>query len=344
MTSQYDTAIAHYFATQQTTDNNELPSTLNIQAQQKNSLRYGENPHQSAASFVAHSSQEHGVLQAQLIQGKPLSYNNLIDSDATFNLIRSLATKQPACVIVKHTTPCGVALHDNIIKAYDHAFACDPQSAFGGIIGINQPLDHHLARHIIEQQFVEVILAPSVTKQATDILGTKPNIRVLAFGNSHTIPPTTTQIRSLSGGFVAQQPDWHPLTIDDLTCVTQRKMTPQQLQDCLFTWNVVKHVKSNAIVYAKDGRTLGIGCGQTSRVFSAQIAALRAEQAKLSLQDCIMASDAFFPFSDSIDLAHEYGISCIIQPGGSKRDPEVIARADELNIAMVFTKIRHFLH
>ena len=342
--AHYDNAIACYFSSQASTDalTKQLPPA--ISRQEKQPLRYGENPHQSAASFKDNHFADEGVLQASLIQGKPLSYNNLIDSDATFNIIRSLSTTSPACVIVKHATPCGVALDDDLTQAYLKAYRCDPESAFGGIIGINQPLTTALAEHILQQQFTEVILAPSVCAKARTLLQQKPNLRVLSFGDRHLTPPTTTQLRSISGGIIAQEPDWQPLSLKDLKWVTQT--TPSMIiqQDAIFAWNVVKHVKSNAIIYAKNKQTLGIGSGQTSRIFSAKIAALRAEQAELSLSGATMASDAFFPFADNVDLAHQHGIECIIQPGGSKRDPEVIARANQLNISMAFTKVRHFLH
>ncbi len=343
LTAHYEQAIARYFSSP--TQNNSLTAQLpSVNTQTEQSLRYGENPHQSAASFTAKPIADEGILQASLLQGKALSYNNLIDSDATFNIIRTLSATSPACVIVKHATPCGVALHNDPIQAYLNAYRCDPESAFGGIIGINQPLTAALTERIMQQQFTEVILAPTVTEDALTLLKNKPNLRVLSFGDRHLQIPITTQLRSISGGIIAQQPDWQPLTIQHLTWVTEITPPCTIQQDALFAWNVVKHVKSNAIVYAKDGQTLGIGSGQTSRIFSAKIAALRAEQAGFTLSGAIMASDAFFPFADSIDLAHQHGINCIIQPGGSKRDSEVIARANELNIAMAFTQVRHFLH
>ncbi|MBV52452.1 MAG: bifunctional phosphoribosylaminoimidazolecarboxamide formyltransferase/inosine monophosphate cyclohydrolase [Coxiellaceae bacterium] len=341
--ADYDTAISEYFLAQtnNTSSAIQLPS-LNIQTQQ--ALRYGENPHQQAASFTSSTSTERGILQANLHQGKPLSYNNLIDGDATFNIIRTLSNSSPTCVIVKHATPCGVASDKNLSNAYLKAYQCDPESAFGGIIGINRILTKELAQIITDQQFTEVILAPAVTDEAHQILKNKANLRVLSFGDSFESIPTLTHIRSISGGIIAQQPDWQPLTINDLNWVTETSPSQEQQQDALFAWDVVKHVKSNAIVFAKNQQTIGIGSGQTSRIFSAKIAALRAKQVNLSLTGSVMASDAFFPFADSIDLAHEYGIDCIIQPGGSKRDKEVIMRANQLNITMAFTHFRHFLH
>ena len=257
--------------------------------------------------------------------------------------MRNLSTDAPSCAIIKHATPCGVATHADITQAYQLAYQCDSESAFGGIIAINTPLTAELIKTITEQQFVEVVLAPSVDQVALSIAARKTSLRVLEIGDHFQQIPET-QYRSISGGILVQHTDSQPLSLNDLDWVTQAIPTINQQQDALFAWEVVKCVKSNAIVYCKDGRTLGIGSGQTSRIFSAKIAALRAQQAGLNLNGATMASDAFFPFADNIDCAHEHGVRCIIQPGGSKRDNEVIARANHYQIAMAFTHKRHFHH
>lgn len=296
------------------------------------SLRYGENPHQHA-SFIMTS--EDGFANCEQLSGKELSYNNYVDADAAWNCVN--AFDAPACVIVKHATPCGAAVGKN---AYQRAFACDPQSAFGGIIAFNHCLDAKTAQQIIENQFVEVILAPDFEAAALDILKQKKNCRVLKL--KYSAP--TNKKRSISGGELIQSADTKIITASDLTIVSAKKPNEDQVRDLLFAWNVVRFVKSNAIAYAKDGATLGIGSGQTSRIFAAEIGALKAEHAKLNLKNSVMASDAFFPFTDCIELAAKLGVSAIIQPGGSKADPEVIKAADEFDLILVFTHTRCFLH
>ena len=342
MIAEYNAAIAHYFETQAQMHSLVIPSP-NYYQTSSSSLRYGENPQQQACAYQLTSPKIPGVLHAKQQQGKALSYNNLIDADAALNVLRNLSTDAPSCAIIKHATPCGVATHADITQAYQLAYQCDSESAFGGIIAINTPLTAELIKIITEQQFVEVILAPSVDQAALTIAACKTNLRILEIGDHFQQIPET-QYRSISGGMLVQHTDSRPLSLKDLDWVTQAIPTMNQQQDALFAWEVVKCVKSNAIVYCKDGRTLGIGSGQTSRIFSAKIAALRAQQAGLNLNGATMASDAFFPFADNIDCAHQHGVRCIIQPGGSKRDNEVIARANHYQIAMAFTHRRHFYH
>lgn len=295
-------------------------------------LRYGENPHQTASLIV---TSENGLANCEQLNGKELSYNNYVDADAAWNCVN--AFDAPACVIVKHATPCGAAVGEN---AYQRAFACDPQSAFGGIIAFNKPLDAKTAQHIITNQFVEVILAPDFEAAALDILKQKKNCRVLKL--KYSAP--NNKKRSISGGELIQTADAKTLTSADLTVVSAKKPGAAEIEDLLFAWNIVRFVKSNAIVYAKNGVTLGIGAGQTSRIFAAEIAALKAKHAQLELNNSVMASDAFFPFTDCVELAAKLGVSAIIQPGGSKADPEVIAAADRFDLALVFTHTRCFLH
>lgn len=298
-------------------------------------LRYGENPHQSASLIV---NSENGLANCEQLNGKELSYNNYVDADAAWNGVNVF--DEPACVIVKHATPCAAAVAKNNLAAYQKAFVCDPQSAFGGVIAFNTMLDEKTAQHIISNQFVEVILAPDFEKKALTILKQKKNCRVLKL--KYTAP--NTKKRSISGGELIQSADTKIIRSHDLSVVTHRKPNTTEIQDLLFAWNIVRFVKSNAIVYAKDGATLGIGAGQSSRIFAAEIAALKAQQAKLELKNSVMASDAFFPFPDCIELAAKLGVCAIIQPGGSKADPEVIASANQFDLAMVFTHTRCFLH
>lgn len=341
-TAQYDAGIAHYLASHHREKLSLFPPSYQTSFQRHSVLRYGENPHQEAAYYVDHKS--HGTLaDTTLLQGKPLSYNNLIDADCALRLVQTFNDKQAACVIVKHATPCGVAQSDDIMNAYTNAYRCDPESAFGGIIALNHPLDEALARTLIEQQFIEVLLVPTLSTAARTLLKTKPNLRVLQF-SAHTDKKTSLALHSISGGLLIQQNDVVSCQPKDMRVVTKREPTEKEWQDLCFAWHVVKFVKSNAIVFAKNEMTVGIGCGQTSRVFATKIAVLRAELAGLSLQDSVMASDAFLPFTDSIALATQNGVRAIIQPGGSRRDPEVIAAADAADISMVFTGIRHFRH
>ncbi len=349
LSAQYDGLIAAYLATQCQGEVPQAPESLPMRYQpqfkKELELRYGENPHQQAAFYRTLGSEWlNGTLGgAKTLQGKALSYNNMVDADATLACVQALDPQQPGCVIVKHATPCGVAQADTLCEAYQKAFMTDSSSAFGGIIAVNQTLDAKTAQIIIEQQFAEVIIAPSVDQSAANVLSVKHNLRVLECGY---LPAHYTQLnlKSISGGLLVQTRDQHELSIDQCHIVTERQPSPEEVKELLFAWRVVQFVKSNAIVYANNQMTLGIGTGQTSRVFSAQTAALKAKQAGLDLTAAVMASDAFFPFADGVEVAAEYGIKAIIQPGGSKRDAQVIDTANRLGLAMVMTGIRHFLH
>ncbi|BCX87728.1 phosphoribosylaminoimidazolecarboxamide formyltransferase/IMP cyclohydrolase [Methylomarinovum tepidoasis] len=340
-TAAYDAAIAAYLARVVDPDAS-LAQALEISARKVRDLRYGENPHQRAALYREQEPPSGTLGHARQLQGKPLSYNNLADADAALACVQSFA-ERPACVIVKHANPCGVAEADTLLAAYERAYATDPTSAFGGIIAFNQTLDGDTATAIVSRQFVEVILAPAVSEEALAALASKPNVRVLACGMWEP-PAPELELRRISGGLLVQDKDIAMVTLEDLKAVTRRKPTEAELADLLFAWKVVKYVKSNAIVYARERQTLGIGAGQMSRVWSARIGILKAEEAGLSVAGSVMASDAFFPFRDGVDAAAEAGVTAIIQPGGSIRDEEVIAAADEAGIAMVFTGMRHFRH
>jgi phosphoribosylaminoimidazolecarboxamide formyltransferase/IMP cyclohydrolase len=343
-TARYDGAIANYLgAIGADGQRADFPRTLNLQYRQVQTMRYGENPHQRAAFFVEHAPREASVATARQLQGKELSYNNVADTDAALECVKSF-TEGPACVIVKHANPCGVALGADALAAYDRAFRTDPTSAFGGIIAFNRPLDAATAAAIVERQFVEVIIAPVVNADALPVLATKKNVRVLECGAWEDEPLPMLDFKRVNGGLLVQDRDLGRITAQDLKVVTQRAPTAQELTDLLFAWRVGKFVKSNAIVYCKDGMTIGVGAGQMSRVYSAKVAALKAADEGLQVRGSVMASDAFFPFRDGIDQAAEAGIVAVIQPGGSMRDEEVIAAANEHGIAMVFTGMRHFRH
>lgn len=305
-------------------------------------LRYGENPHQRAAFYRAEADTGANIATASMLQGRPLSFNNIADADTALDTVKSFL--DPACVIVKHANPCGVAVSNDINTAYQRAFVCDSTSAFGGIIAINRPLSASLAKSIIEGQFVEVIVAPHVDKDALPILASKKNVRVLVTGEWVNELKTGYVGKRVHGGILMQDWDTVNVDLDDLKTVTKREPTSDEFRDLHFAWNVAKFVKSNAIVYAKNQETIGIGAGQMSRVDSARIAILKAQDAKLEIAGSSMASDAFFPFRDSIDNAAKAGVTAIIQPGGSIRDDEVITAANEHGMAMVFTGIRHFRH
>lgn len=338
-TAQYDGMIANYLGKQ--LSGNDFARTLNLQVSKKQDLRYGENSHQSAAFYTERNAPAGTVSSATQIQGKALSFNNIADTDAALECVKSFA--EPACVIVKHANPCGVAIGESITDAYDRAFKTDPTSAFGGIIAFNRELDETTATAIVERQFVEVIIAPSVSDKARTAIAGKKNVRLLECGNWEE---TNTQLdyKRVSGGLLVQDTDNQDFNADELTVVTEKQPTEAQMTDLLFCWKVAKFVKSNAIVYARDGMTVGVGAGQMSRVYSAKIAGIKAADENLSVPGSVMASDAFFPFRDGIDAAAEAGISAIIQPGGSIRDEEIIAAANEHGIAMVFTGMRHFRH
>ena len=343
-TARYDGAIANYLgAINAAGEQADFPNTLNLQFRQVQTMRYGENPHQRAAFFVEHAPREASVATARQLQGKELSYNNVADTDAALECVKTL-TEAPACVIVKHANPCGVALGANPLEAYERAFKTDPTSAFGGIIAFNRPLDEATARAIIERQFVEVIIAPAVEAAALPVLAAKQNVRVLECGQWADEPLPMLDFKRVNGGLLVQDRDLGRISEADLKVVTRRQPTAQELTDLLFAWRVGKFVKSNAIVYCKDGMTIGVGAGQMSRVYSARVAALKAADEGLEVKGSVMASDAFFPFRDGIDQAAEAGIVAVIEPGGSMRDDEVIAAADEHDIAMVFTGMRHFRH
>ncbi|WP_174849916.1 bifunctional phosphoribosylaminoimidazolecarboxamide formyltransferase/IMP cyclohydrolase [Yersinia artesiana] len=347
-TAAYDSMIANYFGalvppyygdTEQ--PSGRFPRTLNLNYIKKQDMRYGENSHQQAAFYIEEDVKEASVATAQQLQGKALSYNNIADTDAALECVKEFS--EPACVIVKHANPCGVAIADSLLAAYDKAYKTDPTSAFGGIIAFNRELDAETASAIISRQFVEVIIAPSVSAEALALLAAKQNVRVLTCGQWQE-RSAGLDFKRVNGGLLVQDRDLGMVTEADLRVVSKRQPTEQELRDALFCWKVAKFVKSNAIVYARDNMTIGIGAGQMSRVYSAKIAGIKAADEGLEVAGSAMASDAFFPFRDGIDAAAAVGITCVIQPGGSIRDDEVIAAADEHGIAMIFTDMRHFRH
>ena len=343
-TARYDGRIASWLGARTQGDHVEqFPPSLHLAFARKTSLRYGENPHQNAALYVERQGGAGSVAAAYVLAGKELSYNNLADADAALECVKAFR-KTPTCVIVKHANPCGVALGATALEAYEKAYATDPVSAFGGIIAFNQPLQAVTAQAIVERQFVEVVIAPEVEEAALAAFAKKPNVRVLACGHWPEQQSSTLEFKRIAGGLLVQDADRDTLLLSDLKVVSKRVPDADQLRDLLFAWHVAMFVKSNAIVFARDGRTIGIGAGQMSRVISAKIAAIKAEEAGLDVQDSVMASDAFFPFRDGIDTAAAAGICAVIQPGGSMRDAEVIAAADEHDMAMVFTGVRHFRH
>ena len=343
-TAHYDGAIANYLGQLNRFENdpvaNSFSRTLNAQWIYHQGMRYGENPHQKAAFYIDSKASLGSVSSSHQLQGRELSFNNIADTDAAIACVKQF-DRQPACAIIKHANPCGVAVHDRMYCAYQNAYKSDPESAFGGIIAFNHELDEITATEIINTQFVEVIVAPSISDQAIKILSQKEAIRVLACGQWE---PSSLSLdyKKVEGGLLVQEADNE--LYKQLTIVTNRSPNPSELRDLEFAWRVVKLVKSNAIVLARDNMTLGIGAGQTSRVNSARIAALKAQDAKLELNSAVMASDAFIPFTDSIDYAAAHGISAVIQPGGSKNDAKVVAAANANNIAMVLTGTRHFKH
>ena len=341
-TAQYDSMVSAYFTGAIGAESATFPNDLNLSFRKRLDLRYGENPHQQAAFYADPRAIGASITQARQLQGKELSYNNIADSDTALECVRQFDT--PACVIVKHANPCGVATAASIAAAYVNAYRTDPTSAFGGIIAFNRELDAATARAIVDRQFVEVILATSVSAEARGIVAAKDDVRVLEVGDLAKAVSQMLEYRSVAGGLLVQTRDGASARAEDLRVVTRRAPSPAELEDLLFAWRVVKYVKSNAIVCVKDRATLGVGAGQMSRVVSSKIAALKANDAGLSLEAASAASDAFFPFRDGLDVVAELGIKSVIQPGGSKRDAEVIAAADEHGIAMVFTGTRHFRH
>ena len=347
--SQYDGAISDYLSSLDlsTEQRSIFPGQANGRFIKLQDLRYGENPHQLAAFYRDTHPAPGSLVTARQLQGKELSYNNIADADAAWECVKSFDS--PACVIVKHANPCGVGLAEDALGAYRKAYLTDPTSAFGGIIAFNCPVDTATAQ-ALGQQFVEVLMAPSFTGEALQLLQTKANVRVLQIA----LPPggddawsqglNAIDVKRIGSGLLMQTADNHLLRIEDMQVVTKLQPSPAQMQDLLFAWKVAKFVKSNAIVFAGNGMTLGVGAGQMSRLDSARMAGIKAGHANLSLKDSVVASDAFFPFRDGLDVVVDEGASCVIQPGGSMRDAEVIAAADERGVSMVFTGVRHFRH
>ena len=344
-TAAYDAAIANHLGLrdfEQPEQKSNFPRTFNTQFIKSADMRYGENSHQKAALYVERNATEASVATAEVIQGKALSYNNIADTDAALECVKSF--EQPACVIVKHANPCGVAIGTDIHEAYTRAYTTDPTSAFGGIIAFNRPLDTATTRAILDRQFVEVIIAPSIADECRKILAAKPNVRVLTCGELPQSPSPFLDFKRINGGLLVQDADIGRVLVEGLKVVTERMPTDAEMRDLQFAWKVAKYVKSNAIVYCKDHMTIGVGAGQMSRVYSARIAGIKAADEGLEVRGSVMASDAFFPFRDGIDAAATAGISAVIQPGGSMRDQEVIDAANEAGMAMVFTSMRHFRH
>jgi phosphoribosylaminoimidazolecarboxamide formyltransferase/IMP cyclohydrolase len=350
--SQYDGAISSYLSAINFEEGNNTPALQQFPAQANSQfiklqdLRYGENPHQQAAFYRDLHPAAGSLVTAVQLHGKELSFNNIADADAAWECVKSFdASKEAACVIVKHANPCGVAVGADALEAYNKAFQTDPTSAFGGIIALNRTLDERAALQI-SKQFVEVLMAPDFTPEALEVFKTKVNVRILKI----SLPADGSQgrnvmdIKRVSSGLLMQTADNHELTLADLKVVTKVQPTAEQLQDLLFAWNVAKFVKSNAIVFCKGGMTMGVGAGQMSRLDSARIASIKAQHANLSLNGTVVASDAFFPFRDGLDVVVDAGATCVIQPGGSMRDQEVIDAADERGVAMVFSGVRHFRH
>lgn len=341
-TSRYDQAICEYLS-ENDQRANHFPDRLNLTLQKNLSLRYGENPHQNAAVYINPASSSLSLAKTTPIQGKPLSYNNLLDSDAALNCVKIFDQNVPACAIIKHAAPCGIAAANTIEQAYQQALKTDPTSAFGGIIAFNQIVNAQTAQAILSQQFVEVIIAPDFENAALQLFQTKPSWRLLkvelSFQNK-----ISRELKSIDGGFLIQDQDCDSIAIANCQIMSSRQPTEAEWKDLLFSWKVCQNVKSNAIVLAHNQATLGIGGGQTSRVFSAEIAVLKAHQMQLDLKDAVAASDGFFPFADGLEILAKAGIRAIIQPGGSKRDNEIIAAANHYHIALVFTGIRHFRH
>jgi phosphoribosylaminoimidazolecarboxamide formyltransferase/IMP cyclohydrolase len=339
-TAAYDGAIANYLSSLDASrERGEYPETLTVQWRKLQDLRYGENPHQSAAFYRDERPVAGSLAGYRQVQGKELSYNNIADSDAAWECVKTFA--EPACVIVKHANPCGVALGATLAEAYDKAFKTDPTSAFGGILAFNRALDAATAE-AVSKQFAEVVIAPRVEPDALKIFSKKANVRVLEIPLSHDVQ--RHDLKRVGGGVLVQTTDVLPLNKKDLKVVSKRQPTESQWSDLQFAWRVAQYVKSNAIVFCGNGMTLGVGAGQMSRVDSARIASIKAANAKLELQGSVVASDAFFPFRDGLDVVVDAGAAAVIQPGGSVRDDEVIAAANERNVAMVFTGVRHFRH
>jgi phosphoribosylaminoimidazolecarboxamide formyltransferase/IMP cyclohydrolase len=342
-TAQYDGSITNYFTSlgqdQQHATRSIYPATLNLHFEKVQEMRYGENPHQSAAFYRDIKSIDGALANYTQLQGKELSYNNIADADAAWECVKTF--DETACVIIKHANPCGVAIGANPLEAYSKAFQTDPTSAFGGIIAFNCEVDSNAAE-AVAKQFVEVLIAPSFSAAARKIFATRQNVRLLEIPFAKTI--NTYDFKRVGGGLLMQSPDAKNVALSELKVVSKKQPTPQQLQDLMFAWRVAKFVKSNAIVFCGNGMTLGVGAGQMSRVDSARIASIKAQNAGLSLVGSAVASDAFFPFRDGLDVVVEAGATSVIQPGGSMRDQEVIDAADEHGVVMLLTGIRHFRH
>ena len=339
-TAQYDGAIANYLGGVQPDGEPTLyPPTLSLQFERVQTMRYGENPHQAAAFYRETQAGAGALSHYRQLQGKELSYNNIADADAAWECVKTF--DEPACVIVKHANPCGVAIASDVGQAYAKAFATDPTSAFGGIIALNRPLDAATAEQV-SRQFVEVLIAPGFDEGARRVFAAKQNVRLLEIGLGRA--SNRFDLKRVGGGLLVQSPDERNLDAAELKVVTTLAPTPAQLSDLLFAWRVGKYVKSNAIVFCAQGRTLGVGAGQMSRIDSARIASIKAANAGLDLKGSVVASDAFFPFRDGLDVVVDAGAVAVIQPGGSMRDDEVIAAANERGVAMVFTGVRHFRH
>ncbi len=345
-TARYDTMVSSWLLARHAVPTERFPSSLPLVFDKVQDLRYGENPHQQAAFYrelgTRGPAAGSGIGTARFVQGKELSFNNIADADTAIECVRQFG--EPACVIVKHANPCGVSVAASVREAYEGAYRTDPTSAFGGIIAFNRPLDAATAKAIVDRQFVEVIAAPSIADDALAIIATKAAIRVLALGDLSQRAGSDLEVRSVTGGLLVQTRDLAMVAAANLKVVTKRQPTTAELADLQFAWRVCKFVKSNAIIYARDRTTVGVGAGQMSRVYSSRVAAMKAADEKLVVAGAVMASDAFFPFRDGLDVAAEFGIKAVIQPGGSKRDDEVIAAADEHGMAMVLTGMRHFRH
>ncbi|HEX3914675.1 MAG TPA: bifunctional phosphoribosylaminoimidazolecarboxamide formyltransferase/IMP cyclohydrolase [Steroidobacteraceae bacterium] len=341
-TAQYDAMVSAYFTGAIGGAAATFPDDLNLSFRKHIDLRYGENPHQQAAFYTDPRAIGASISQAKQIQGRELSFNNIADADTALECVRQFDSA--GCVIVKHANPCGAARGNSVAEAYASAYRTDPTSAYGGIIAFNRELDGPTARAILAQQFVEVILAPSVAEDAKAVLASRDNVRVLVTGDLSLPVIQLLEYKSVAGGLLVQTRDNGATRAHELRTVSQRPPTLTELDDMIFAWRVAKYVKSNAIVAVRDRATLGVGAGQMSRVISSKIAAMKAQDVGLTLESAAVASDAFFPFRDGLDVLAEFGIKAIIQPGGSRRDAEVIAAADEHGIAMVFTGMRHFRH
>jgi phosphoribosylaminoimidazolecarboxamide formyltransferase / IMP cyclohydrolase len=341
-TARYDTMVASYLGAAHAVPSDRFPRTLPLVFEKAQDLRYGENPHQQAAFYRDPVPRGASVSSARTLQGKDLSFNNIADADTAIECVRQF--DDCACVIVKHANPCGVSVAATALEAYDRAYRTDPTSAFGGIIAFNRELDAKTASAIVDRQFVEVLVAPSVAPDAQRVLASRPNVRVLELGDLRAPISAELEYRSVTGGLLVQTRDTGMVSDRELDIVTRRKPTPTELADLMFAWRVCKFVKSNAIVFAHERMTIGVGAGQMSRVYSTRVAAMKAADENLEVAGSVMASDAFFPFRDGLDVAAEYGIRAVIQPGGSKKDPEVVAAADEHDMAMIFTGMRHFRH